>query len=206
MSDNVSACERVLAGGAHLIEADLLGEASRADSVKKTQRAEAVDVGGVLRHFEGHLDVTLRAEVVHLIGVALLQNVDEVGGVRQVAVVQEEARLAAVLVFVEVLDAAGVERARAANDAVHVVAATESCGRRASARARPPSAHPLLRSSSARYEPSCPVMPVSRATLCPVPPATCAFDLPSSAIVVSVCAHADLTTGGQTEERVQDFR
>jgi hypothetical protein len=69
--------------------------------------------------------VALRPEIVDLVGAGLLDQTDQIGGVRQVAVVQEEARGMLVRVAVEVIDAAGVERRGAPLDAVHHIALLE---------------------------------------------------------------------------------
>ena len=67
----------------------------------------------------------LRGQVVDLVGLGLLDDADEVGGVGQVAVVHEEAHAGLVRVVVEMVDAVGVEQAGAALDAVHHVALLE---------------------------------------------------------------------------------
>lgn len=66
--------------------------------------------------------MALRAQVVDLIGLHLLDEAGEVAGVGQVAVVQFEARIVDVRVLVDVVDAARVEGASTAFDAVHFVA------------------------------------------------------------------------------------
>ena len=77
-------------GRRRLVEADVLLEPDGADGVEETQRAEAVDVGGVLGHLERDLDVRLGAQVVDLRGEHLGEDVDEIGAVREIAVVQLE--------------------------------------------------------------------------------------------------------------------
>ena len=76
--------------GRRLIEARLLHEPGTPDRVEQPQDAEAVRVGRVLGHLERHLDVALRAEVVELVGPHLCDDLEAVGRVGQVAVVQEE--------------------------------------------------------------------------------------------------------------------
>lgn len=67
----------------------------------------------------------LRAEVVTLVGLHLLQDVKERAGVGEVAVVQHEARVADELVLVDVVDARGVEERGVTLDAVDFVAFVE---------------------------------------------------------------------------------
>ena len=93
-----------------------------AHRLEQAQRAERVGIGGVLGGLEADLDVALRRQIVDLVGLGLLDQADQVGGVGQVAVVQEEACLVLVRVGVEMVDPAGVERRGAPLDAVHDVA------------------------------------------------------------------------------------
>ena len=87
-------------------------EPEDADRLEQAQRADAVGVGGVFGRVEADLDVALGGEVVDLVGLHLLDDADQVGGVGQVAIVQEEARAALVRVLVEMVDPGGVERRR----------------------------------------------------------------------------------------------
>lgn len=64
----------------------------------------------------------LGGQVVDLVGPDLLDDADQVGGVRQVAVVQEKAPACCMGVLVEVIDAVGVEERGPALDPVHLVA------------------------------------------------------------------------------------
>ena len=66
--------------------------------------------------------MALRGEVVDFVGLDLLDDADQVGGVGQVAVVEDEAAVGVVRVLVEVVDAVGVEQRGAAFDAVDGVA------------------------------------------------------------------------------------
>lgn len=52
--------------GRGLVEADVLLEPGRPDGVEQSERAETVNVSGVLGHLERHLDVRLSSEVVDL--------------------------------------------------------------------------------------------------------------------------------------------
>ena len=70
-------------------------------------------------------DVALRREVVDLVGLHLLHDVDQAGGIGHVAVVQHEPTLVLVRILVEVIDAVGVEQRGAALDAVHLVSLVE---------------------------------------------------------------------------------
>ena len=69
--------------------------------------------------------MALRRQVVELVGLHLLHDVDEAGGVGEVAVVQDELLMLDVRILVEVVDAGGVEQGGAPLDAVDLVALGE---------------------------------------------------------------------------------
>lgn len=113
------------------------------DRIEKAQRPHAVDVRGVLCHFERDLDVRLRAEVVDLRGAGisleetsrsqdLRDNVHQRGRVGQVTIVQRElALLLDARVAEKMVQARRVEGRRAADNAVDGVALLEkNCGQR----------------------------------------------------------------------------
>ena len=108
--------------GGGLIKAGLALQAENADAFEQAQRAKGVGVGGVFGGLERDLDVALRGEVVDFVGLGMLENADQVGGVGEVAVVQGEAPVGGVRVLVEVINALGVELRGAALDAVDGVA------------------------------------------------------------------------------------
>ena len=89
-----------------------------ADRFEQPQRAERVGIGGIFRRLEADLHMALRGEIVDLVGLDLLDDADQVGGVGHVAVMQMEAAPALVRVLVEMIDALGVEGRRPALDAV----------------------------------------------------------------------------------------
>ena len=68
--------------------------------LEHAQDADAVAVGGVLRHVERNLDVGHGAKVVDLGGSDGGDDPNEVGGVTEVAVVKEQLDVGAVAVFV----------------------------------------------------------------------------------------------------------
>jgi hypothetical protein len=116
--------------GAGLVEAGLLFQAADADGFQQSQGADAVGVGGVFGLFEAHRHVGLGGQVVDLVGLDLLDDAHQAGGVGQVTVVQGEGPVVDVRVLVQVVDAVGVEQAAAALDAVHFVALLQAAVRR----------------------------------------------------------------------------
>ena len=111
-----------------MVDADLLGELEDADRLQEAERAQAVGVGGVFRHIEGHLDVGHRAEVVDLVGLDVADEPDQVGRVAKVAVMQRDllhVDIADEILHVEVLDAAGVEGGGTADEPVDLIALAE---------------------------------------------------------------------------------
>ena len=109
-------------GGGSLVEAGFLFQAEDADGFEDAQRAQRIGVGGVFGFFEADRDVALRGEVVDFVGLHLLDDADEAGGIGEVAVVQDELAVVLVRILVQVVDAVGVEQGSAALDAVDFVA------------------------------------------------------------------------------------
>ena len=104
-----------------LVESRLVDEAGGANGVEEAQHADAVGVGRVLRHLERHLHVRLRAQVVELVRPHLRDDLEAVGRVGEVAVVEDELARVDVRVLVQALDPARVERRRPPDHAVHLV-------------------------------------------------------------------------------------
>ena len=69
--------------------------------------------------------MALGCQVVDLVGLHLLDHVDQAAGIGHIAVVQEKTAVGNVRVFVEMVDAFGVEQRAAALDAVHLVSLGE---------------------------------------------------------------------------------
>ena len=111
--------------GRRLVEAGGFLEAEEADSLEQPQRADCVDIRRVLGHLETDGDVGLGAEVVDLVRANFTHQLGQVVGVAQVAVVQLQLAALGVRVLVDAVDAPGVERGRAADDAVDLVALAE---------------------------------------------------------------------------------
>lgn len=71
-----------------MVETDVLLEAAGTDGVEETERAEGIDVGGVLCHFEGDFYVGLGTKVVDFGGLDLGKDIDEVCAVREIPMVE----------------------------------------------------------------------------------------------------------------------
>ncbi len=69
--------------------------------------------------------MALRPEVVDLVGLQLVDELDEPTPFREVGVVEEEPHALLVRIAVQVVDALGVEAGRAADEAVNLVASAE---------------------------------------------------------------------------------
>ena len=108
--------------GRGLVEADLVLHLQDADRFQQAQHADAVGIGGIFRRLETDLHMALRGEIVDLVGLGFLHQADQVGGIGQVAIMQEEAHRLVVRVLIEMVHALGVEGGRAALDAMDVIA------------------------------------------------------------------------------------
>jgi hypothetical protein len=72
----------------YLVKADEMGETAGADGIEETEGADGIDIGGVLGHVEGDLDVGLGTQVVDLGGEDLGDDMDQAGRVGQVTMVK----------------------------------------------------------------------------------------------------------------------
>jgi hypothetical protein len=108
-----------------LVETHVVVHAQDADRLEQPERAQGIGVGGVFRRLEAHLHVALGREIVDFGGFHLAQQAQQVGRVRHVAIVQEQARSGVVAVAIEIVDALGVEQRRPAFDAVDDVPAAQ---------------------------------------------------------------------------------
>mmetsp|Transcript_16924 Transcript_16924/g.34727 ORF Transcript_16924/g.34727 Transcript_16924/m.34727 type:complete len:239 (-) Transcript_16924:116-832(-) len=108
-----------------LVKADRLLHSTCANCVQHAQDADAVTISCVLGHVKRNLDVTHSTKVVNLSRTNLRYDGDEVGCVAKIAIVKEQLHTSVVAVFVNVVNATGVEGGGATNDAMHGVAFVE---------------------------------------------------------------------------------
>ena len=108
--------------GRSLIEAGLLFQTQNADRLKQTQRADSVGIRGVLGGFKADLHMALGGQIVDFVRLGLLNDADQVGRIRQIAVMQVKAGAFNMGIFVNIFDTAGVERRRAALNAMNFIA------------------------------------------------------------------------------------
>ena len=95
--------------GRSLVEACSSFEAQDPDGFQQAQRAQCVGVCDVLRCLERHTDVALGCEVIDFVRLHLLHDPNQVGGIRQVAIVQMHPHAFLMGVLVEVVDPVGIE-------------------------------------------------------------------------------------------------
>ncbi len=72
----------------YLVEADKVGKTAGTDGIEETEGSDSINIGSVLGHVEGDLDVGLSAQVVDLGGEDLGDDMNQAGRVRQVTVVK----------------------------------------------------------------------------------------------------------------------
>jgi hypothetical protein len=76
--------------GRSLVELALLLKAACPNGVEESKGTKGIDVGSVLAHLEGNLDVGLSAKVVDLVGLNAGDELDKVGRVGKVTVLEEK--------------------------------------------------------------------------------------------------------------------
>ena len=107
--------------GAGLIEARLFLQPEDADRLQQAQRAQAVGVGRVLGRIEADRHMTLRSQVVDLVGLHLLHDADQVRRVGHITIVEDEVAPVDMRILIEAVDPVGVEQRRTALDAVNFI-------------------------------------------------------------------------------------
>src|SRR5580693_3634825 len=111
--------------GGRLVEPRLLFHAEDADRLQQPQHADRIGVGGIFRALEADADMALRRQIIDLGRTDLLHQPDQVGGIRHVAIMQQERRVAGVRILIEMIDARGVEGGGPPLDAMDGVAEAE---------------------------------------------------------------------------------
>ena len=109
-------------GTGRLIKADRLGAADVPDRLQKTQRPEPTDVRRINRLIERDADMALRAKIIHLIRLRDFDQLLQPTPIGQIAVVEKELEVLFVNILEDVGDAPAVERRRAADDAMNLIA------------------------------------------------------------------------------------
>ena len=109
-----------------MVKSDLVFQTQNSDALEQTQRAKRVGVGGIFRRLKAHLDVALCGEIIDLRRLHFLNDADEIGGVGQVAVMQEKPRIRQMRVAIKMIDALGVEGRGSSFDAMDLVAFVNS--------------------------------------------------------------------------------
>ena len=92
------------------------------DRFKEANRAHARDIAGVFRHIKGHAHMALRAKIVDFIGAQIVEQLHQLRGIGQVAIMQKKACSVDVWVRVKMVDAACVKRRCASDDAMDLIA------------------------------------------------------------------------------------
>ena len=104
--------------GRRLIEPRLFPQTEDTDRFKQSKRADRVGIGGIFGRLKTDRHVRLGGQIINLVRLHLLHDPDQVGAVRQIAVVQDKSLIRLVRVLVKVFQAARVEGRRSPLDAV----------------------------------------------------------------------------------------
>ena len=76
---------------------------------RSAERAEPVGVRRVFRRLKRHQHVRLGGEIIDFVGLRLLHDADDVGGVGHVAIFRSKATPFLVRIVIEMIDPRGVE-------------------------------------------------------------------------------------------------
>jgi len=119
LGDLLHLAEQLARGG--LVEPRLALHAEDAQGLQDPQGTQGIGLRRVLGRLERDLHVALGTEVVDLVRLHLLDDADDVRGVREVAVVEDEPQPLLVGVLVEMVNAVRVKARRPSLDAVDQV-------------------------------------------------------------------------------------
>lgn len=92
------------------------------DRFQNADRPHSGHIGGVFGNIKTDPHMTLRPEVVDLVGLQLIEELGQIDRIREVAVVEEKPHPINVRILVKVIDAGRVEGAGPADNPVHLIA------------------------------------------------------------------------------------
>jgi hypothetical protein len=72
-----------------MIESDLRLHSTSTDSVQHTEHTHTITICGVFGHIKGYLEVNHGSQVVNFRGTHFGNNVNEIGSITQVSIVQK---------------------------------------------------------------------------------------------------------------------
>ncbi len=105
-----------------LIETDGLLHPQDPDRLQQSQRSDRIGVCRIFRGLETDLNVALGSEIVDLVGLDLLHDPQQVGGVGQITIMQVQLDSVGVWILIKMLQPPGIERRRTAFDAMDDIA------------------------------------------------------------------------------------
>ena len=97
-------------------------DARLANRLQQPHRARGGNVGRIFRSVETHAHMALRGQIINFFGLDLRHEPRQGAGVAQISIVKKQPVAARVRVFINRVKPPGVERTRAADDAVDFVA------------------------------------------------------------------------------------
>ena len=112
-------------GGGGLVEAGSLLQTQDPDRLQKPEGSHGIGICRIFGRLERHLHMALRRQVVDLVRLYLLDYADQVGGVGQISIVEDEILVCYMGILIEVIDAIGIEQRGAPFDTVHDVVFAE---------------------------------------------------------------------------------
>lgn len=101
-----------------MVEASPLLQAGDTDGLQDSEGAYAIGIGSVLRCLEGNRNVAHGREVANLIGLHLLNDAYQIGGVCKITIMQFEICIVDVRPLIEVTNTVGIDHGGAVLDAI----------------------------------------------------------------------------------------
>ena len=88
------------------------------DSFQQSRRTEPCHLAGIFRNIETYHDVTLSAEIVNFVRLYVSKDFVQRAAVIEITVDQPQARIGIMRILIDVIDTAGIERARSAHQPI----------------------------------------------------------------------------------------
>jgi hypothetical protein len=107
-------------GRRSLVELDILLHSTGTDGIKHAKNTNSITVSGVLGHVEGNLNMTHGTEVIDFVGADICDNSNKICGITKISIVKEKLYSSFVLILVDVINTASVERGGTADDSMNL--------------------------------------------------------------------------------------
>ena len=108
-------------GSRSLIKTGLFLQAAGTDSLQKPERPQSVGIGGIFRTIPRNLNMRLCRQIINLVRLNLLDQAQDIRGIRQIAVMQLQPGVFVMTVLIKMINPRCIERRSTALHAVNLI-------------------------------------------------------------------------------------